>query len=278
MEVKSAGAEPSNTAALEIQRLRLQAQRHIARLRKIQAMYSPIVVEKLLEADGDQDIDMEDEKLWLPSDLLSVERVEGCVEGLATKEDALRFAQCLDALERIRTLEQSKLSLAAFCNFNIYGQIGTARAQSEFSSINNKVFLAAERYRHARHALLSLHGHGVWESRLCVLKQVDIRGSSTDETSIDLEDDERHAPGDGPVKRKKANKVNRLAKKRARVEERNQGNGGEQLGEGTREISWIWMVEGALGSDSDAGRQEGMSDSFLVTLDTLLTSTGSPQD
>ncbi len=119
----------------------------------------------------------ENVKLWLPSALPPVLRAS-LPAGLADKERRLRIAQADDALEDLRRLRRIITGIADFSRLNISGtgQRTGGKVRTLFTKFQDKVHRAAERYRAARAALVSLDSGGDWEARLKELRDADIRG------------------------------------------------------------------------------------------------------
>jgi hypothetical protein len=235
-DIDDAGSEVSQGHATEIQRKRLQIQRHLVRLRKMQTSFMPVVSEKLLEGAGQTSLEVEREKLWFPSKLSNEERSEGRLDTLSQLEVQLRQAQCLDALDTIRSIERAKIAVVSYRNKNSRGQTANTRIQTVFSTLARRSKLAAHRYRRARIALLAIVGDGAWTLKFKELHDTDIRGPGND-----FSDGDNYSNG----RRKKRKKLPAAHR-----------DGGERLGEGSRTTSWIWTVTGTF-TNSDAGLQEG---------------------
>lgn len=75
-------------------------------------------------------IQVEDETLWLPSSLPSIQREAACLPGLALMEEKLHTAQCEDALEGICHILRLKSQMILFKNKNIWGQTYSTRSRS----------------------------------------------------------------------------------------------------------------------------------------------------
>ena len=67
-------------------------------------------------------VEVERQKLWLPSELPPGHREHGTHSKLAGIELKLRRAQCDDTLEKVRSLQRARLSMISFRNRNIRGQ------------------------------------------------------------------------------------------------------------------------------------------------------------
>ena len=220
----------------EIQRRRTSLSRQIDRFRPLQLVYMPGV--KRLMGDVGKDVEVEDIKLWLPSEMDAISRAASCIPHLADTEVQLRKAQCADALSKIRNLVRAKTHVIQFRNKNVRGQRPNTRAAGAISRLEQKLSLAVEIYRRAHTALLSLLGSGEWENNLKVLRDEDIRSPGSVETSIDDPNDTI-----GPNGKKKTKK---------QIEALSKG-----LGESRRIISWIWVAEGLVGEGADTLLNEG---------------------
>jgi hypothetical protein len=237
------------TQAHDLQQKRISLQKRINGFRELQRVYMPVVEMKLKEADdGDNQRDVEDVKLWLPSELDLTLREHGCHEGVASMEEELREGQCRDALDKIRNLQRAKMHFIHFRNTNTRGQRPATRAQNLINSISSKIHLATSRYRDARLALFHLRGPGKWEEELRVLNDEDIR--SPNSSVFDIEDPDDMFGPDGRLK----------SKKQREEIERN-----KQLGEGRKTLSWIWLnVVGKEDDDDELNEGELSCFSFSM--------------
>ena len=176
--------------------------------------------------------------LWLPSALPDDHRLHNCRPNLVTIETKLCQAQCYDTLEKIQSLQRSRLSFIGFRNHNIHGQNPNTRASETIARVETKCMALAVKYREARAALFKLMGPGVWENELRELSHKDL--TTPDGTEISIEDLNDVIGPDG----------RQVSKKKRIIIERN-------LGEGYRTVSWIWMRAPATGDDTDAVLHEG---------------------
>jgi hypothetical protein len=237
----------TTSQASEIQQKRMSLQKRIAAFRRLQTVYMPGVAMKLAAEnarhDGPQDI--EDVRLWFPSELDSQLRTHGCHKGLSSMEEQLREAQCRDALDKIWNLERAKMHFIHHRNSNTWGQKAATRSHTLIDGITQKIQLTVSRYRNAHKALVALREPGDWETELRVLKDEDI--CSPNASAFDIENPDDLIGPDGRLKTKK---------RRKEIE--------KQLGEGRRVMSWIWF--NAVGTTNEAGEKElneGMSLCFL---------------
>ena len=242
--------------------------RQLKQFRNLQDVYTPAAAVMLAQAEEAQQHlpetkrvqpEVEHQQLWLPSALPVNHRVHNCRAGLVNIESRLRQAQCLDALEKIRTLQRGRLSFIGFRNRNIRGQNPNTRAADTMNRIEDKCKSLAVKYRATRRALLELIGPGDWERELKELNDGDLTTPDGTETSIENASDEI-----GPDGRL-------LSKKRRVALERG-------LGEGRRVVSWIWRVKGSTGDGEDEGLNEGTSfvveDIMVLSFSQLYVSSG----
>jgi hypothetical protein len=223
--------------------------RQLKQFRSLQDVYTPAAAVMISQAEEAQQHlpemkrvqpEVEHQQLWLPSALPVNHRTHSCRAGLVNFEARLRRAQCLDALEKIRTLQRGRLSFIGFRNRNIRGQNPTTRAADTINRIEDKCKALAVKYRATRQALFELIGPGDWERELKELNDGDL--TTPDGTEISIEDPNEEIGPDGRL----------LSKKRRVALERG-------LGEGRRVVSWIWIVKGSTGNGEDEGLNEGMS-------------------
>lgn len=235
----------------DIQQRRLLLHRQMKQFRELQAVYIPLAATRMVEFDEAQNLLAEDKRarreieyqqLWLPSDLDSTHRDQGCFAGLATIEAKLRSAQCNDALERIRSLQRARQSMLQFRNRQIRGQRNNTRAVASILRLEDKSQATAVTYRAARAALKKLIGPGVWEKQLRVLQKHDI--TAPDGSVVDIEDPTDDIGANGKPKKIKTKKQNSDAAK--------------GLGQGKHAIGWIWTVGTPLGTGDDVLMNDGM--------------------
>ncbi|KAF9492640.1 hypothetical protein BDN71DRAFT_1420467 [Pleurotus eryngii] len=216
--------------ATDLQQGCLTIQTTLDRIRSAQRAYMPIL-ESLIaeETDETTSCDIEDMPLWLPSVVDASQRGSGCLHGLAAKEEALREAQCYDALDKIRALQRGKAHLVIYKNHNIRGQRPSTRAQTSLDRLNDCICMEVIRYREARVALLSLRGGGPWENILQPLHDGDLRPPST----FDIDDPDDTIGADSKKKSQKKLQAQ------------------HQLGEGHKKASWVWTTTGTLPEEDD---------------------------
>ena len=221
----------------------------LKQFRSMQDVYTPAAAVMLAQTEEAQQQlpeakrvqpEVEHQQLWLPSALPVNHRTHSCRAGLIDIETRLRRAQCLDALEKIRTLQRGRLSFIGFRNRNVRGQNPTTRAADTINRIEDKCKALAVKYRATRRALFDLMGPGDWERELKELNDGDL--TTPDGTEISIENPNEEIGPDGRL----------LSKKRRVALERG-------LGEGRRVVSWIWTVKGSAGNGEDDGLNEGKS-------------------
>ncbi|TFK81526.1 hypothetical protein K466DRAFT_501978 [Polyporus arcularius HHB13444] len=223
---EAAKATASKLPALVERRHALR--RRLVRFRELQAVYMPAALPVLAEDPAARlDVEqVENVRLGLPSDIADSHRSKVCSTRLQEIEARLREAQCRDALQDLRNKLHSLAHLYKYKKLNVRHQGANTRAHADLNKQEERKRRAAERYRRARRAKLSLSGRGPWENELREL----------------LDDDIRHLSDDDP---------GLLSKKRKR------DHGRPGLGEGRKKISWIWK-----GADTDGNA--GETDSLRV--------------
>lgn len=157
-------------------------------------------------------VDVEDQKLWMPSAFSSEERPTACLPGIAEKEYQLRIAQCHDCLEIIRNSEQTLRALFVFRDIESSGQGMVTRAQGTINTQRARSRFAVDKYRRCRRALERLEPDGGWVDELRPLEDKHVTNMTGGSFSIDV-----FLP----------------------------------LGQGTRELSWVWTNKSATGNDDD---------------------------
>ena len=195
----------------------------------------------------------EDIKLWLPSDIPFQDRDRVCVENLANMEARLRTAQCSDALNNIRHVLKLKSRMVAFKNKNVRGQKDGTRSRAVIDRVHERARAAAEKYRVARKAKLSLEGPGPWESEFRILEDGDIRSYQDpnplqprqprrgifEDDACDMNIDAGIAPEPGSTADEDCDisLYNDIRSRR------------DGTGETRRVLSWIWLTPNADHSD-----------------------------
>ncbi|KAK0497778.1 hypothetical protein EDD18DRAFT_1072294 [Armillaria luteobubalina] len=231
--------EVSVGAAKDIQKKWIILQKHMLQLRNLQAEYMPCVKAKLRQTVLEYR-EIEHQMLWLPSELDRMLWEKGCFLGVVVIEATLREAQCRDALSSLCSTLRARHSLFSKRNKNFQGQKQNTRVADTARRLDKQCRLAGAKYKAARAALKTLRGAGPWEDELRELHVSDMSSLHGSVLEIDNEDDL-----EGSVSGSCSNRTRR------------------EVGEGHREISWIWLQEGALGDSSDEGLTQAVKLEWL---------------
>lgn len=159
-----------------IQKKRISLGNHIRRFRTVQAVYIPGARAELMRATVARRVavDVEDEKLWLPSDFSLATRMAACALGLPEREIELRISQCHDALWTIREEEREIRRLTRRRRSEVEGQKALTRAQTVIDNAAKRCRFAMEKYRRCRRALERLDPNGSWQLTLRQLREEDV--------------------------------------------------------------------------------------------------------
>ncbi|KAL4258606.1 hypothetical protein AB1N83_012769 [Pleurotus pulmonarius] len=225
---EASGKDLTPLQASQLQECRLNLTKQIKRLRISQRMYM-LVVETLIANTAPQcgQHGVEQVKLWLPSALDTRVRQAGCIQGLAVKEELLREAQCYDALKSIRLNQRAKRHVIIHKKKSAPGQRNGTRARSSFDRLDSKINQAVQKYRAAHTALRRLRANSEWCASLPTLRDQDI----CPPPAFDIDNS-------GSVRSMK--------------------EAATRLGEGHRELSWIWRTATISGDGEDALLNEGL--------------------
>ncbi|EAU86991.2 hypothetical protein CC1G_08462 [Coprinopsis cinerea okayama7 len=166
----------------DLQEKRNGMRRRIARWREVQIVYAPCVAPLLPgitageDSEGAEVIKPEDIPLYLPSDLTPT--LHQTIPAMTEKERRLREAQADDALSEIRLGRRILTGLTQFKKLHLAGAGNkpNTRVRSLYNRIQAKISKAANRYRRARDALVTINPTGEWTHRLKPLNPGDIRG------------------------------------------------------------------------------------------------------
>ncbi|KAJ7025052.1 hypothetical protein C8F04DRAFT_968268 [Mycena alexandri] len=233
---------PTASQKLGFTKRRTALVKRIHKFRQLQLVYMPALrgflsdrERQVLDGNGEQLA--EATRLFMPSEIVNDgNRRRACAGGLVEVEARMREGEAAEALEVVRQGLRSRTMTNRFRIKNYTGQGALTRGQGILRQINIKIHLAKIHYRYARAALLVLRGHGVWEDRLKVLKDEDVR--ALNERALVAEEEAR------------GERLDDLAAALARpagiaVAE------GIAAGEGTTTLSWIWHVVGVRKEDDD---------------------------
>jgi hypothetical protein len=250
----------STAEKIRLKPLRKKLVKNIARLRNLQATYTPSALVHLATLNLNPDVLPEDVPLLLPSSLPpSYRNTDGCNSATLELEQRLRHAQCKDSLVRLRGQLQIKQRLLIYKKRQSRHQGANTRSRGLIARNESKIKRFADQYQSAWTALGVLEGEQLtWPQ----LRPADIRGledqdeltereaknrrqierrlrleqSLIDEGLIVADEqsaiDEIEEEGDEEVE------VEELARKKAGT------------GEGKRTVSWIWTLAGTSGTDA----------------------------
>ena len=189
----------------------------------------------------------EDLSLWLPSEIPLNRQRAVCFEGLPEMEARLRKAQCLDSLEGIRHVLRIKTRLIQFKNKNIRGQRGGTRSRAVIDRVHERAQGFVLKYRAARAAALALVGEDAWDKSLQELLDGDIR-AYTDPNHL------QRGPGRRGTREDDVEEEDELVLEDPsplsllpEIRTRHDGTG-----ETRRTLSWIWMMEAANPTGTNA--------------------------
>lgn len=174
---------------------------------------------------------IEDSKLYMPSDLIALARRRYCPGGLPEMEQRLWHAQASDSLEDLWHHLRTRSFTNRFKIANITGQIHNTCTRESQHTIDDKVRVVELQYRRARDALFSLQGPGDWEDTLRVLAQGDVRALNERELTAHEKDVNRRCRAAlGVVLESEEVEMERVITTVAAV------------GEGQCGPSWIWFT------------------------------------
>ncbi|KAJ7038468.1 hypothetical protein C8F04DRAFT_951149 [Mycena alexandri] len=154
-------------------------------------------------------------KLWLPSELAQAVRARAFRKGLAEIEAKLRAAQCVDALDVLRSRLHAQTHLITWRNSNSTGQRGATRSATLIGRVGDRIKRVAAKYRRAREALVAVKGVK-FAPQFKVLANADLNTNADEESDAEA--------------RKKLARLG--SSKRARNEPSNKRT----------TLSWIWTV------------------------------------
>ncbi|KAF9035679.1 hypothetical protein BDZ89DRAFT_1130296 [Hymenopellis radicata] len=156
--------------ATNIQKKRVALARRIQSFRTVQHVYMPGVRAQLQRESiaRASPVEVEDQKLWLPSDFTADRRSNACLGDIASKEAEIRKGQCYDALETLRDCERALRNMSS---------IHTIEARRNF---------AADKYRRCRRALEQLEPGGPWTIELRPLRTADVMNMAGGGFDIDV--------------------------------------------------------------------------------------------
>ncbi|KAI4517411.1 hypothetical protein K525DRAFT_210959 [Schizophyllum commune Loenen D] len=243
IEVKTL-KNPTSSQQLNIIKKRTTLRKQIDKLRTWQRIYMPSLREHLSDPDRqlyDTPLDnVEEMRLFLPSELPASTREEVCGPGVSKAEEAFRQAEAEETLEEIRRGLRARTATNQYRQANSRGITMATRARAVFDKIAKRIHIGKMRYRFARNCLLYLRGHGPWESRLRPLEDQDVRAlNERAMTAREKEDRERA--------RALGQDIDWAAEEGVVL------TGVVNAGEGSRRLSWIWYTD--PGSSATTGEE-----------------------
>jgi hypothetical protein len=145
----------------KLQEQRIALHGKLAKLRPLQDIYTPAAVVALVRDEAARDpetpvVPIEQQKLYLPSELTAKERAAGCQQGITEMEAKICESQCGDALVKLRRHLHSKRFLISHRDGNITGQARATKSQTLIAQVGERANAAAAKYCCARLALLCL--------------------------------------------------------------------------------------------------------------------------
>jgi hypothetical protein len=219
--------------ASQIEEMRIAFHRKLRTFERLQTVFMPGVarLKEAVEERRDPDVPppkAEDVKLWLPSDMGEEMRRLMCKRGVAEVEAKLRRAQCVDALDVLRSRLHAQTHLILYRNSNAVGQAAATRSATLIGRVGDRITRVAAKYRRAREGLMDLVGDA-FEPQFKELRAADLN------TNVQEESD--------AVARKKLARLG--SSKRTRMEPMVK-----------KTFSWIWTVGGGP-AEEDAQLHEG---------------------
>ncbi|KAJ7715053.1 hypothetical protein B0H16DRAFT_1340272, partial [Mycena metata] len=233
---------PTANQKLGFTKRRTALVKRIHKFRQLQLVYMPALREFLSDRekqvfDGNGEQPAEATRLFMLSELGDAgNRRRACAGGLSEVEEQMREAEVTEALEVVQQALRSRTMTNRFRIRNHTGQGALTQGQGILRQINIKIHLAKIHYRYARAALLVLRGHGVWEEKLRVLKDEDVR--ALNERALEAEAEAR------------VEQLDALGEALARPAGVTVAQG-IAAGEGSHTLSWIWYVVGVRKEDDD---------------------------
>ncbi|KAJ7136482.1 hypothetical protein C8R43DRAFT_893858 [Mycena crocata] len=222
---------PTQIQTMDFLKRRAALTKRVRDFRKLQRRYMPnlrrfLTASQRVMWDGEAERDIETVRLFMPSDLVDVERrSKACAQGLAECEAELRVGEAKEALDKLRQGLRTRTMTNRFRLRNFTGQRALTRGQGVLRQVNMKIHKAKLRYRYARNALSRLDDHGDWERELHVLKDADVRALN-ERALTDEEQAQRETVHDLRDVEEGGIAAYRVV----------------ALGESRRTLSWIWYV------------------------------------
>ncbi|KAJ6487280.1 hypothetical protein C8R47DRAFT_1216473 [Mycena vitilis] len=233
---------------IDLGAMRTKLNKGIARFRKIQASYMPTALKLLGDLALPAGTLAEDVPLLLPSALTEAQR-ERCVAGVEHVEALMRDAQCRTALVRLRNQLHIKSRLLTYKKNHARHQGANTRSRTIVARNESKIRLHSEKYQMAWEALRKLNGDDPNLVGWRVLLKDDIR-CMADEEDLRQKEKERVAKRAFLQKRNQQLQDHGLLPAEVdddmEIDEPAVGRGAENR----RQVSWIWTLAGADGTDA----------------------------
>jgi hypothetical protein len=182
-------------------------------------------------------IKAQDMKLWMPS---QIGKSAQCDTELYEYEYDLRKGQAFDGLEEMRSQLLVRTHEYKYKDTALRGVKAMTRSGTRIKGIDARIQRAAQQYRAARAALVSL---GVllnridWQQHLRPLDEKDIRG--------------RPRPTFGDVERQRG------GRKKARLDPEAEARRAVAAAEDAAPMSWIWVSQGGSAGEDELVENEG---------------------
>ncbi|KAJ7718493.1 hypothetical protein DFH07DRAFT_784927 [Mycena maculata] len=232
--------DPSPAQRLAFTKRRTTLLKRIHKFRGIQRVYMPALRALLSDSqkqvlDGNGEQLPEATRLFMLSEIPDARlRGRACTTGLPEIEARMREGEAGEALDGVRLGLRTCTMTNHYKILNWMGQGMMTRAQAILRQINIKIHGAKLRYRYSRAALLALRGHGVWEERLKVLGDDDVRALNERALTAEEKAQNNHwAELGGAIVEGGVDRAAALAR-----------------GEGGQTLSWIWYTIGVTSADA----------------------------
>lgn len=128
-------------------------------------------------------------RVLLPSEMrglnLNLALSSETLDMLSHTEAELRFAQCLDLLDKLRECVCLRAQYTTHKQTQVRGVRGNTRSNALLKQLDRKTKSIANSYRRARDAYYRLKGHGPWQQTLRELQDADIRAMQAPEDEAD---------------------------------------------------------------------------------------------
>ncbi|KAJ7839074.1 hypothetical protein B0H13DRAFT_1650401 [Mycena leptocephala] len=250
----------AQTTAMQIDLggMRRKLNRGILRFRKIQQTYMPAAIQALGDKHLPSNVLAEDVPLLLPSVLSEAQRAL-CAGGVEHVEALMRDAQCRSGLTRLRNQLHIKSRLLTYKKHQVRHQGANTRSRTIITQNESKIRLHSEKYQTAWDAIRKLHGGNEAMVGWRVLRREDIWLM---EDAEDLRKKEKDRKARADKRRRKNAELREHGILPAEVDDDMDWEDEEQVERGPenqRQLSWIWTMAGADGTD--AGLENGKHDS-----------------